>query len=245
MESRIRLKASRKEMQGLFENNYKGVEGISVKYFEQVKENLYDVVIRHMQLIEPLEGTFTVEEMMNKMVDTLQFISKGDIIKTALSDNTIVLKVESDNALLFTGSQFVVAHGIQKESDGLSSIISWIQGTYYDELPDNMFDRNERNHSDIGEGKNFSYKMFCEYVKNKMSTIYENEEGEHTIFEDTEPLIAIIPDELGYLSEEETLRYIYDNNLFGEMEEIISRSSHYMYGFDNNKDYEDDWDLEP
>ncbi len=47
-------------------------------------------------------------------------ISKGgDIIKTAWSPKTLVLKVESDNALLFDGEQFVVAHGIQKEGDNV------------------------------------------------------------------------------------------------------------------------------
>ncbi len=67
----------------------------------------------------------------------------------------------------------------------------------------------------------FSYERFCEYVRNKMSTIYQNEEGQYEILEDTQPLQQITPDELGWLTEEETLKYIYDNNLFEEMEKVI------------------------
>lgn len=38
-------------------------------------------------------------------------LKTGDIIKTELSDNTIVLKVSDDQAILFTGQQFVIASG--------------------------------------------------------------------------------------------------------------------------------------
>lgn len=74
-----------------------------------------------------------VYEKLNSLSSNLDdALKKGDIIKTALSDNTIVLKVEADNALLFSGRQFVVAHGIQKEDD----YVSWGHGDYYNELDD-------------------------------------------------------------------------------------------------------------
>lgn len=111
----------------------------------------------------------------------------------------------------------------------------------------------------------FSYEKFCEYVRNKMSMIYQNDEGQYEIWEDTQPL-----QEFGLMTEEETLKYIYDNNLFQEMEEIISKNPHYIYDtklfeqieknitknppfiHENNEneeesenELEDDWELEP
>lgn len=69
-------------------------------------------------------------------------LKKGDVVKTSLSDSTLVLKVEKDDALLFTGSQFVVAHEVQKENDK----VFWNQGDYCDELPDNVFEKNEKSY---------------------------------------------------------------------------------------------------
>lgn len=71
-------------------------------------------------------------------------IKKGDVIKTALSENTIVLKVEADNALLFTGRQFIVAHNIQKEDD----FVFWGHGHYYDELDDVYIEPEEEKELD-------------------------------------------------------------------------------------------------
>ena len=46
-------------------------------------------------------------------------LKKGDIIKTALGEHTTVLDVKKDQAVLFTGEQFVIASGIKenKEND--------------------------------------------------------------------------------------------------------------------------------
>lgn len=64
--------------------------------------------------------------------------------------------------------------------------------------------------------KKFSYEIFCEYVKNKMSIIIEGDVGEFIILEDTQSL-----QEFGFLTEEEALRHIYNNNLFEALEEVI------------------------
>lgn len=58
-------------------------------------------------------------------------LKKGDIVKTALSDSTVVLKVEGNKALLFDGaSKFVKAYGVQKDGDK----VFWNQGYYYNEI---------------------------------------------------------------------------------------------------------------
>lgn len=56
-------------------------------------------------------------------------LKKGDIVKTALSDSTVVLKVEGNKALLFDGDKFVIAHGVQKDDK-----VFWNQGYYYNEI---------------------------------------------------------------------------------------------------------------
>ncbi|QUH20389.1 hypothetical protein [Alkaliphilus sp. B6464] len=73
-------------------------------------------------------------------------LSKGDIIKTSLSDSTMVLKVHEDEAILFSGRQFVVAHGIEIENGKLF----WRQGDYYDELDELLSSRFKKNQ----EGEN-------------------------------------------------------------------------------------------
>lgn len=65
-------------------------------------------------------------------------LSKGDYIKTGASDNTLVLKVKGEDAILFTGNQFIVAHGIQKDGDK----VHWTWGDYYNELPNDVFDKD-------------------------------------------------------------------------------------------------------
>lgn len=105
--------------------------------------------------------------------------------------------------------------------------------------------------------KNFSYEEFCKYVTMKMGRIHKNNKGENVIIVDTQPLM-----EFGLMTEDETLRHIYDNNLFEEMEKIILLSNipyDYIESYkkvnshDNNKDKlelnqdqedEDEWDLE-
>lgn len=66
----------------------------------------------------------------------------------------------------------------------------------------------------------FSYERFCEYVKSKMSVIVEDEDGEFVILEDTQPLQIF-----GFMTEEETLRYLYDNHQFDELDKVILQSS--------------------
>ena len=65
-------------------------------------------------------------------------IKKGDYVKTGTNDHTLVLKVKDDDAILFTGNQFIVAHGIEKVGDKAH----WAYGDYYDELPDDVFDKD-------------------------------------------------------------------------------------------------------
>ncbi len=55
----------------------------------------------------------------------------GDKIKTALSDETIVLDIDKDNAILFDGRQFVEVYGLQ----GDNGKFFWNHGNYSDSYP--------------------------------------------------------------------------------------------------------------
>ena len=57
----------------------------------------------------------------------------GDKIKTALSDETIVLDIDKDNAILFDGRQFVEVYGLQSNNGKFL----WNQGNYSDSYPKN------------------------------------------------------------------------------------------------------------
>lgn len=62
-------------------------------------------------------------------------VKKGDIIKTHTSDRTMVLKVNENDALLFTGSQFIIANNIKPDPNN-SDVIIWDQGKYYSDIFD-------------------------------------------------------------------------------------------------------------
>nr|WP_314025008.1 single-stranded DNA-binding protein [Filifactor alocis] len=91
-------------------------------------------------------------------------LEKGDVIKTALSENTTVLDVKDNQAILFSGTQFVLATGVKenKESgkfewdngryaDDLKSI-SDIQNNNFETMKDTLSFLAEYNHSDFVKG---------------------------------------------------------------------------------------------
>ena len=97
-----------------------------------------------------------MEEFMN--------LKKGDIIKTALGEHTTVLDVKKNQAVLFTGEQFVIASGIKENKE--TGKFEWINGRYANDLKsisnmqNNSFESMketlsflaEYNHSDFIKG---------------------------------------------------------------------------------------------
>ena len=91
-------------------------------------------------------------------------LKKGDIIKTALGDETTVLDVKDNQAVLFSGKQFVIASGIRENKE--VSKFEWANGRYaYDlksisNMQNNSFESMketlsflaEYNHSDFVKG---------------------------------------------------------------------------------------------
>ena len=97
-----------------------------------------------------------MEEFMN--------LKKGDIIKTALGEHTTVLDVKKNQAVLFTGEQFVIASGIKENKE--NGKFEWVNGRYANDLKsisnmqNNSFESMketlsflaEYNHSDFIKG---------------------------------------------------------------------------------------------
>ena len=91
-------------------------------------------------------------------------LKKGDIIKTALGDETTVLDVKDNQAVLFSGKQFVIASGIRENKE--AGKFEWASGRYaYDlksisNMQNNSFESMketlsflaEYNHSDFVKG---------------------------------------------------------------------------------------------
>ena len=91
-------------------------------------------------------------------------LKKGDIIKTALGDETTVLDVKDNQAVLFSGKQFVIASGIRENKE--AGKFEWANGRYaYDlksisNMQNNSFESMketlsflaEYNHSDFVKG---------------------------------------------------------------------------------------------
>ncbi|WP_026395116.1 hypothetical protein [Acetobacterium malicum] len=67
---------------------------------------------------------------------TAAAVKKGDVIRTDGADQTVVLDVQGSDALLFTGTQFIKAQGIQM----FEGKLIWDFGNYYqsiDQIPKN------------------------------------------------------------------------------------------------------------
>ena len=59
-------------------------------------------------------------------------LKKGDIIKTALGEHTTVLDVKKNQAVLFSGEQFVIASGIKENKE--TGKFEWLNGRYANDL---------------------------------------------------------------------------------------------------------------
>ena len=91
-------------------------------------------------------------------------LKKGDIIKTALGEHTTVLDVKKNQAVLFSGEQFVIASGFKENKE--TGKFEWVNGRYANDLKsisnmqNNSFESMketlsflaEYNHSDFIKG---------------------------------------------------------------------------------------------
>ena len=123
-------------------------------YLEAIKESIKNIIDKE------LEENIQVKVQEGKNMK----LEKGDIVKTALSENTIVLNVKDNQAILFSGTQFVLATGIKENKE--SGKFEWDNGRYANDLKsisdiqNNSFETMketlsflaEYNHSDFVKG---------------------------------------------------------------------------------------------
>ncbi|HEO3639299.1 TPA: single-stranded DNA-binding protein [Streptococcus agalactiae] len=103
-------------------------------------------------------------------------LEKGDTIKTALSENTTVLDVKDNQAVLFSGTQFVLATGIKENKE--SGKFEWDNGRYANDLK-SISDMQNNNFETMKETLSFLAEYnHSDFVKGILSleTGIENED---------------------------------------------------------------------
>ncbi len=103
-------------------------------------------------------------------------LEKGDAIKTALSENTTVLDVKDNQAILFSGTQFVLVTGIKENKE--SGKFEWDNGRYADDLK-SISDMQNNNFETMKETLSFLAEYnHSDFVKGIISleTGIENED---------------------------------------------------------------------
>lgn len=126
-------------------------------------------------------------------------LEKGNVIKTDLSDNTMILDVKNKEkqAILFTGNQFVLASGIKENKE--SGKFEWDNGRYANgiktiaQMQNNSFEAmketisflTEYNHKDFTkalisietgiENKDLLDKAYDKYMENDAMTLIDNQ----------------------------------------------------------------------
>ena len=86
------------------------------EYLEEIKESIKNIIDKELE--ENIQ--VKIQEGKNMRLE------KGDTIKTALSENTTVLDVKDNQAVLFSGTQFVLATGIKENKE--SGKFEWDNG---------------------------------------------------------------------------------------------------------------------
>ena len=123
-------------------------------YLEELKENISKIIGKSLEKTKLEKG---LEEKNMRL-------EKGDTIKTALSENTTVLDVKDNQAILFSGTQFVLATGIKENKE--SGKFEWDNGRYandlksisdmqnnnFETMKDTLSFLAEYNHSDFVKG---------------------------------------------------------------------------------------------
>ena len=123
-------------------------------YLEELKENISKTIGKSLEKIK----------LKKELEEKNMRLEKGDIVKTALSENTTVLDVKDNQAVLFSGTQFVLATGIKENKE--SGKFEWDNGRYandlksisdmqnnnFETMKDTLSFLAEYNHSDFVKG---------------------------------------------------------------------------------------------
>ena len=135
-------------------------------YLEEIKESIKNIIDK--ELGENIQ--VKIQEGKNMRLE------KCDTIKTALSENTTVLDVKDNQAVLFSGTQFVLATGIKENKE--SGKFEWDNGRYANDLK-SISDMQNNNFETMKETLSFLAEYnHSDFVKGILSleTGIENED---------------------------------------------------------------------
>ncbi|AVM70480.1 single-stranded DNA-binding protein [Peptostreptococcaceae bacterium oral taxon 081] len=134
-------------------------------------------------------------------------LEKGDVIKTALSENTTVLDVKDNQAILFSGTQFVLATGVKENKE--SGKFEWDNGRYADDLK-SISDMQNNNFEMMKDTLSFLAEYnHSDFVKGMISleTGIENEDTLDTAYDN------YMNDKIMGLIDETFYHYIDENEI--------------------------------
>lgn len=148
-------------------------------------------------------------------------MNKGQVIKTNISNYTVVIDYTEKDALLMTENQYIVAHNIY-ENNGK---YEWDFGDYSDNLTDAFLDLNKSFEDRKKLMFNMSNDNYLDYVKSIIHVEYGNipEDGLNKIMESymDRDNIELLSDEIkekidDYFNKNKTLEMYFDKNIFDE-----------------------------
>ena len=190
-------------------------------YLEEIKENISKIVGKS------LEETTLEKELEEKNMR----LEKGDIIKTSLSDNTVVLDVEDKKAVLFSKNQFVIVSGI--DFNDKSGKFEWDNGRYSNDINtiasmrNNNLDKMKETLSFLAE---YNHRDFVKGLIS-LETGIQNEDTLDTAYDN------YMNDKIMGLVDEKFYDYIDENEIKApNLESAIEDRNNTLSGKENEKE---------
>lgn len=188
---------------------------------EEIKENISKIVGKS------LEETKLEKELEEKNMR----LEKGDIIKTSLSDNTVVLDVEDKKAVLFSKNQFVIVSGI--DFNDKSGKFEWDNGRYSNDINtiasmrNNNLDKMKETLSFLAE---YNHRDFVKGLIS-LETGIQNEDTLDTAYDN------YMNDKIMGLVAEKFYDYIDENEIEApNLESAIEARNNTLSGKENEKE---------
>ena len=188
------------------------------EYLEEIKESIKNIIDKELE--ENIQ--VKIQEGKNMRLE------KGDTIKTALSENTTVLDVKDNQAVLFSGTQFVLATGIKENKE--SGKFEWDNGRYANDLK-SISDMQNNNFETMKETLSFLAEYnHSDFVKGILSleTGIENEDTLDAAYDN------YMNDKVMGLVDEKFYHYIDENEIEApDLESKIEEKNSALSGEEN------------
>ena len=190
-------------------------------YLEEIKESIKNIIDKELE--ENIQ--VKIQEGKNMRLE------KGDIIKTSLSDNTVVLDVEDKKAVLFSKNQFVIVSGI--DFNDKSGKFEWDNGRYSNDINtiasmrNNNLDKMKETLSFLAE---YNHRDFVKGLIS-LETGIQNEDTLDTAYDN------YMNDKIMGLVDEKFYDYIDENEIEApNLESAIEDRNNTLSGKENEKE---------